>query len=659
MSWAAVSSLCERLGRALVVGAVVAVAVWTVCYQVALFAGLPSTPTLVVAALVTVAVLILAGRRPPRSRALPTSHMALPMVLAVLATTAVSTTLGATGHRELAVALAVGGAATGLLLILLRQPVRAAPEDPDADPPTGTSRLLWPTAWVLAGASAALASIVANPNGDDAYFVNLSTWVAERGRFPLRDTMISPNVFPAIGGHSPPIHSVEGLLGAVARVLGIEAGTATYVLAAPAGTALGVLVLAYAVAEARIRAAALALLGVVGYLWTTGASGYSLGSFFGVRMWQGKSMLVSIALPLVFILASRLLARGGLRNHLLLGAAVVAAVGLSNTAVFLLPVLLGAVAVAGLALREVRGALRVVSWLVVPLLFGALTLLLEPQVPTIAQMRARGFEVTTVDGVDPLFTVPAGGGIFVATALGVGLGLLGLRVRAHRAAAMATVVAVGLSLLPPVRNILDAVGLGSVAWRMWWVVPITVLLAGAVGAAAEAAARVSGRVGTATAAAAAAAAVALVPLVDGAWVGASQVDARFVHPLTWKVPAGALTEAEFIESISDEGDTVLAPWDTSRVLAALTVDIRPVSARQLYLRVYVNTPAAHAAARDSLQEFADGRPPVSESALTEELDLLDVRTACVESTRERAVGMLEDAGFSAAGDVNDLTCLRR
>ena len=38
--------------------------------------------------------------------------------------------------------------------------------------------------------------------------------------------MISDDVFPAISGHSPPIHSVEGLLGAVAGVTGLEAGLA-------------------------------------------------------------------------------------------------------------------------------------------------------------------------------------------------------------------------------------------------------------------------------------------------------------------------------------------------------------------------------------------------------------------------------------------------
>ena len=110
-----------------------------------------------------------------------------------------------------------------------------------------------------------------------------------RGSFPLRDTMISSDVFPAISGHSPPIHSVEGLIGAVAGLVGVEAGTVTYVLVPPLVTVLGVLVLTLVVAEAGIPASPAALLATVAYLWTAGRTGYGLGGFFAVRIWQGKA----------------------------------------------------------------------------------------------------------------------------------------------------------------------------------------------------------------------------------------------------------------------------------------------------------------------------------------------------------------------------------
>ena len=90
------------------------------------------------------------------------------------------------------------------------------------------------------------------------------------------------------------------------------------------------------------------------FLWTTGASGYSFGKLFGVRIRQGKAMLVSLVLPLALLTGTRLVRSGSARTHLLFGAALVAAVGVSNTAVFLVPVLVVGIAMAALALRLPR-----------------------------------------------------------------------------------------------------------------------------------------------------------------------------------------------------------------------------------------------------------------------------------------------------------------
>ena len=159
-------------------------------------------------------------------------------------------------------------------------------------------------------------------------------------------------------------------------------------------------------------------------------------------------------------------------------------------------------------------------------------------------------------------------------------------------------------------------------------------------------------------AAAAVAVVGLVPLVNGRWVGTERNGARLAKPLTWKVPAGTVREAQFIESISEPGDTVLAPWDTSRVLAALTVDVQPVSARRFYLPAYAGTPEAHAGEREVLQEFADERTPGT-NTIAEPLDVVGVDTACVGSSRGRAVELLEANGFEPVGSQGSITCLRR
>ena len=649
-----------RLGPGLVTGALVLFASWTAVYVVALLTGLPAVPTLLIGLVLGIGVLLvlrrLEGHEWGHVVPLPGPRAAL----AVLAVTLAATGLGLLGYRSLALAIAVVGAGVGLVDTFRR----SGPSDrevattdataPDADGVADPR--LWVVGWAAAIVSGVLASVIVRPDGDDAYFVNLSTWVAERGRFPLRDTMISPDTFPALSSHSPPIHSIEALIGTIARVLGIEAGTAAYVLVPPLATVLGVLVLTWLVEQARIPAAPAALLAAVGFLWTTGGTGFGFGNFFAVRLWQGKAMLVALVLPLVVLLGARLLRRGSARHQVMFGAALVAAVGMSNTATFVLPVLIGGLVVAALALREGRGAVRLVLWVLLPAVVGLVTVLLASASPTDSELTAEGFGTALADQVqDPLTTVPGGSGVLAITALAIGAGLLGLREQTLRTATLGIVVAAGIALLPPVRGLFDAVGLGSVLWRMWWVIPVPVLVAGIVGA-------VAGRVPVprtrAVVAVTTAVAVALVPLVGGWWLGSERNGARLATPLTWKVPRGILAEARFVERISEPGDIALVPWDTSRVLAALTVDVQPVAARRAYLPAYATTPEAQAGSRQELQEFADERTPDT-NTIADDLDAVGVDTACVGPSRGRAIELLQANGFEVVGTQGTLTCLRR
>ena len=205
MTSPALLALPARAGRSLVTGALVLFAAWTLVYQVALLVGLPATPALLISVALGVGALVLGRRlapgRPPLLDALPSGSGSV----AVLVATAVGTGLALAGLRVAALALAVVVAAVALVLTARRPRVpessppsdaAAAHAEPESATSDATSPWLWPVAWLAAGVSGALASIVVRPDGDDAYFVNLSTWVAERGRFPLRDTMISPDLFP-------------------------------------------------------------------------------------------------------------------------------------------------------------------------------------------------------------------------------------------------------------------------------------------------------------------------------------------------------------------------------------------------------------------------------------------------------------------------------
>jgi hypothetical protein len=132
-----------------------------------------------------------------------------------------------------------------------------------------------------------------------------------------------------------------------------------------------------------------------------------------------------------------------------------------------------------------------------------------------------------------------------------------------------------------------------------------------------------------------------------------------VEPFDWKLPDRALRQAKLVEKLSDPGDVVLVPANTARALAALTVDIHPVSARPFYLPNYAGTPAAHAGARRTLQQFVDVTTPDDPTDIEKALTLLDVRTVCLKNNRDGGIRLLEADGFSVVDKKRGITCLQR
>jgi hypothetical protein len=211
--------------------------------------------------------------------------------------------------------------------------------------------------------------------------------------------------------------------------------------------------------------------------------------------------------------------------------------------------------------------------------------------------------------------------------------------------------------------LVSAAGVGSVIWRMWWTVPVPLLVAGVVGLVADVVrrpSRVTGALGRLAPAVpvAAALAVALVPLVGGKWIWSTANGTRWVSPLSWKVPVGAEVEARGALEVSKDGDVVLVPWDAARVLAGMSVDVHPVSARAIYLPAYAGIPGAKVDERTELQRFADSRTPPAQT-LRPLVETLSVDTACVSDQRGKAVDALEEIGFEVVSEPGDLVCLRR
>jgi hypothetical protein len=243
--------------------------------------------------------------------------------------------------------------------------------------------------------------------------------------------------------------------------------------------------------------------------------------------------------------------------------------------------------------------------------------------------------------------------------LAVSLGWLGLRGVAARAVSVSVVLVAGLALLPPLTHLLvSAAEVGAVIWRMWWVIPVPLLVAGLVGAATQSAARWVPAQAVPAVAVVAALVAGLVPLSGGRWIFNHRNGVRFVSPLEWKLPLHAEAGARAALRVSHQGDVVLAPWDTSRALATMSVDVHPVSARAIYLPAYAGIPDAHVPERIALQRFADAATPPP-ARLRPLIDVLSVDTACVPGQRGEALAVLRDLGFSAAGQAGDLVCLRR
>jgi hypothetical protein len=242
-----------------------------------------------------------------------------------------------------------------------------------------------------------------------------------------------------------------------------------------------------------------------------------------------------------------------------------------------------------------------------------------------------------------------------ATFIAVAVGWVGLRSWVARVVIVCVTLALGVALLPPVTQALSsAAGVGAVIWRVWWVLPVPLLVAGVTGTVAN---LVQGRWRPAMVISTAVV-VGVLPLWGGRWIGSSGNHARWSSPVAWKTPLGSESGARLALSLSEGGDVVLAPDYPSRVLAGMSVDVHPVVARRLYLRQYFPVEGALAAERGQLQDFANERL-LPAGTLGPLLEQLSVDTVCLARDRAEARAVLEEVGYRQVVEEGDLVCARR
>ena len=192
---------------------------------------------------------------------------------------------------------------------------------------------------LLALAAVALTLVANKPNLDETYYANMAVGVAENPGLPLLKYNAMYGV-PGLPAATLPFrfHSVEALAGALSFVSGIPAVYFLHVGLAALAAALSVLIygLLFRFLEGRRIVAAVALAVLV--LLCAGSARESLGNYAFVRIYQGKAMYATLAVPLILYFSLFYARRPSLARWALLLAAVVSGQGLTSSSLFISPI---------------------------------------------------------------------------------------------------------------------------------------------------------------------------------------------------------------------------------------------------------------------------------------------------------------------------------
>jgi hypothetical protein len=633
---------------------VLAFGAWTVVYHACLVLDVGVTGAAIAIVILAVPCASLAFRRadtvpaairPPAAPAWPPHRLAFVLgayALAVAVSAAVYAFASAAWAPTWALLFVAAGA--GATLAYLRFTGRLALELGDDGP-----QPVWPgtvvaLAWALG--LAILSLVLVRPDSDDTQYVRLSTWIADRGEFPLRDVLFSDQVFEAI--FYPPLSSFEAFVGAAAHLGGVSGAGATYYLVPPVATALAVLALWRLLRSWNAPLVWLALSTALVFLLWAAQEHRTLGNLFVGRIWQGKVILLAVLVPLLFVLLRNYVCDPGWRQLVLLAAAGAAGVGLTSTGSFLVPVL-AAGCLAPFALRAPgKAALGFAATAAYPL--GALLV-----TAALGGRRAGGdLASDVVAGEIARFVLDDGLFAFVALAAALAAPLL-LRNRRDALMVAGTLLLVVVLYAPPVPSLVwEITGIGRVLWRLAWVVPFAAVV-GAVATGVP----LRGRHPALRAVPA-----VLLGAVFVAWGTPVWSDAVLEGEPSWKRLPLQLTEARRIVSRAESGDVILAPAQVSQTILVMSDEVTTVSPRPFYVLALEDEPGGHAEERLLLAAAIEpeiggdieGWPqePPSGAEVAEALETVGVDIACV--SRRSAEDLLAEAGYVPSFRTKRLAC---
>jgi hypothetical protein len=349
------------------------------------------------------------------------------------------------------------------------------------DVPAATSVLEPCLVLMLCAVAALLTAGARKPNADDANFVNVATAVIEfQDRVPQSFDSMHRDGSPPVEQTLHLTQVYEILVGLIASVSGVSVGTLYWIVLPPLWAVFGTLAHWLVLRQLSGRRQALwgtAIFVALLMFWGDGVQ--SFGNFGFVRLFQGKTICVVVVVPLIVIAAFRYRQQPGMTTWVSLAAAECAAAGLTANGIVIAPLAawLAILARPRFDMTALRTTL-IGAAASVPLL-----------VVGVVWMQMRMTPYLSVLDVDPVL-------LGYATTLGsmrtplILLALLSLPVLADRMRQTGAewiagyVWMVVLVIFMPAVSSFASGALGHVySWRLFWAVPVPLLVALAGGVA--------------------------------------------------------------------------------------------------------------------------------------------------------------------------------
>ena len=504
--------------------------------------------------------------------------------------------------------------------------------------------------------SAFLSLIMVRPDQDDVFLVNRSTWVSEHAsELPDRDTVFSDNTFPSERPSVVPT-SIEPLIGALAAHLPITAAALTYFGWGPLIAALGVLSTWRLLRGMGARSPALATLVGTAFLIVDGEMHASFGNFFAGRSWQGKAVLLLLVIPALWHHGAnwgRTGERHSLNSSILAG---IAGIGLSSSAVFLIPVVTIA-AVGSTAIEQRKlGRLKNASIVILPsIVAGFFALLSEPQklldpLGVLGSIDAKKLLDSGNEPINVLRMVFDEGATTFIILVCVFTAWMTVRDRSVRLLLLSAPIAVFVCFFAPgVLDLMNEIGQAdAVAWRVLWILPLPAMV-GLVLTALRAGIRAAPVLLTAI--------VFVVFSVFGTPITSSMNrDVEIVWPPSYDLPQPEQQSASSLIDIAGPGGVVAGPENVDFSVSVMTTKVRSINPRSAYLT------GRHAGEEFRSNErlilsrgLETGRSEYGAESFENALRVLSPDAVCLKDTKEEEVAeVLINVGYKEIG--NDGFC---